>query len=291
MDLPVDFTTCESIRISQSVDKTGLRTLAVVTKAEKSPEGLLEKVTADDVNIGLGYVCVRNRIDDESYEEVRIEEERLFESHPMLSKIDKSIVGVPILAQRLVQMLLGRILTDGRLNARVKCDVSENLTLKANAQTLGHLAQNREAARKSHLRKKDSFSSPDRRNSSEDVIFGNACGCESTEEGILRLLFAVVFLIVNKNGNDSETSATSGCDKEPAPWTRLEFLIWKRPTTKQENGCYKAMMVAGTDTSAITIEWALSNMLNHPQVLEKARMELDKVFMDKNSLLDNNSST
>ncbi|XP_072072847.1 putative dynamin-related protein 4A isoform X1 [Arachis hypogaea] len=39
----VDFTTCESIRMSQSVDKTGLRTLAVVTKADKSPEGLLEK--------------------------------------------------------------------------------------------------------------------------------------------------------------------------------------------------------------------------------------------------------
>ncbi|QHO12578.1 DNA topoisomerase [Arachis hypogaea] len=74
----VDFTTCESIRMSQSVDKTGLRTLAVVTKADKSPEGLLEKVTADDVN--------------------------WFESHPMLSKIDKSIVGVPVLAQRLVQV-------------------------------------------------------------------------------------------------------------------------------------------------------------------------------------------
>ncbi|RVW72302.1 Mitochondrial import receptor subunit TOM40-1 [Vitis vinifera] len=31
-------------------------------------------------------------------------------------------------------MLFGRILTDGRLNARVKCDLTENLTLKANAQ-------------------------------------------------------------------------------------------------------------------------------------------------------------
>ncbi|KAK2966586.1 hypothetical protein RJ640_025271 [Escallonia rubra] len=31
-------------------------------------------------------------------------------------------------------MLFGRILTDGRLNARLKCDLSENLTLKANAQ-------------------------------------------------------------------------------------------------------------------------------------------------------------
>ena len=67
----VDFPTCESIRMSQSVDKTGERTLAVVTKADKAPEGLLEKVTADDVRIGLGYVCVRNRIGDESYEEAR----------------------------------------------------------------------------------------------------------------------------------------------------------------------------------------------------------------------------
>ncbi|RZC14068.1 Mitochondrial import receptor subunit TOM40-1 [Glycine soja] len=31
-------------------------------------------------------------------------------------------------------LLWGRILTDGRLNARVKCDLSENLTFKANAQ-------------------------------------------------------------------------------------------------------------------------------------------------------------
>ncbi|KAJ7954386.1 Mitochondrial import receptor subunit TOM40-1-like protein [Quillaja saponaria] len=31
-------------------------------------------------------------------------------------------------------MLIGRVMTDGRLNARVKCDLTENLTLKANAQ-------------------------------------------------------------------------------------------------------------------------------------------------------------
>ncbi|KAK4486457.1 hypothetical protein RD792_009137 [Penstemon davidsonii] len=38
----VDFTTCESIRMSQQVDKTGERTLAVVTKADKPPEGFLD---------------------------------------------------------------------------------------------------------------------------------------------------------------------------------------------------------------------------------------------------------
>ncbi|CAN1217796.1 Dynamin-related protein 4C [Linum perenne] len=100
----VDFSTCESIRMSQKVDKTGDRTLAVVTKVDKSPEGLLEKVMADDVGIGLGYVCVRNRIGDETYEDARNEEALLFSSHPLLSKIDKSIVGVPVLAQKLVQI-------------------------------------------------------------------------------------------------------------------------------------------------------------------------------------------
>ncbi|KAL8556845.1 hypothetical protein ACS0TY_004351 [Phlomoides rotata] len=100
----VDFSTCESIRMSQRVDKSGQRTLAVVTKADKSPEGLMEKVTADDVNIGLGYVCVRNRIGEESYEEARAEEATLFETHPHLSKINKSIVGIPVLAERLMKI-------------------------------------------------------------------------------------------------------------------------------------------------------------------------------------------
>ncbi|KAL6187085.1 hypothetical protein ACLB2K_043200 [Fragaria x ananassa] len=92
------------MEMSQSVDKTGERTLAVVTKVDKAPEGLLEKVTADDVNIGLGYVCVRNRIGDETYEEARAIAHQLFETHPLLSKIDKSIVGIPVLAQKLVQI-------------------------------------------------------------------------------------------------------------------------------------------------------------------------------------------
>ncbi|MQM02324.1 hypothetical protein Taro_035091 [Colocasia esculenta] len=121
----VDFPTCESIRMSQRVDKTGERTLAVVTKSDKAPEGLLEKVTADDVNIGLGYVCVRNRIGDESYEEARAGEERLFTSHPLLSKMDKSIVGIPVLAQRLVQIQASSI-------ARCLPDIVKKINEKLN---------------------------------------------------------------------------------------------------------------------------------------------------------------
>ena len=65
---------------------------------------IVEKVTADDVNIGLSYVCVRNWIGEESYKEARVEDVRLFESHPLLSKIDKSIVAISILAQKLMRI-------------------------------------------------------------------------------------------------------------------------------------------------------------------------------------------
>ncbi|PUZ40800.1 hypothetical protein GQ55_9G452200 [Panicum hallii var. hallii] len=111
----VDFPTCESIRMSQQVDRTGERTLAVVTKADKAPEGLLEKVTVDDVHIGLGYVCVRNRVGDETYEEARAAEAALFAEHPLLSRIDKSMAGIPTLARRLTQIqasIIARCLPD-----------------------------------------------------------------------------------------------------------------------------------------------------------------------------------
>ncbi|KAI6684394.1 hypothetical protein NL676_030307 [Syzygium grande] len=142
----VDFSTCESIRMSQMVDKNGKRTLAVVTKADKAPEGLLEKVTADDVNIGLGYVCVRNRIGDESYEEARLEEAELFAMHPQLCKIDKSIVGVPVLAQKLTQIqatIMAKCLPEivRNINDKLNANVAElkrmpkNLSSVAEAMT------------------------------------------------------------------------------------------------------------------------------------------------------------
>ncbi|KAK9949055.1 hypothetical protein M0R45_004601 [Rubus argutus] len=40
-------------------------------------------------------------------------------------------------------------------------------------------------------------------------------------------------------------------------------------------GFIMVLLLAGTDTSAVTLEWAMSNLLNHPHVLKKARAELD----------------
>ncbi|KAI3496992.1 hypothetical protein L1887_39372 [Cichorium endivia] len=126
----VDFATCESICMSRRVDTSGQRTLAVVTKSDLSPDGLLEKVTTNDVNIGLGYICVRNRIKDETYEEARIQEATLFETHPLLSKIDKSIVCTPVLAHRLVEiqsMIISKCLPDivKKINERLNASVLE----------------------------------------------------------------------------------------------------------------------------------------------------------------------
>ncbi|KAI9127272.1 hypothetical protein K1719_001831 [Acacia pycnantha] len=106
----------------------------------KSPEGLHEKVTADDVNIGLGYVCVRNRINDESYEDARKEEAGLFQNHPLLSKIDKSMVGIPVLAQRLAELqalIISKTLPEmlRKINEKLNSQVSEleNLTKNLNS--------------------------------------------------------------------------------------------------------------------------------------------------------------
>ncbi|ESQ29441.1 hypothetical protein EUTSA_v10023322mg [Eutrema salsugineum] len=126
----VDFTTCGSIRMSRQVDKTGERTLAVVTKADMASEGLLQKVTADDVSIGLGYVCVRNRIGEETYEEARMQEELLFSTHPLLSLIDDEIVGIPVLAQKLMLIqatMIGRCLPEivRKINQKMETAVLE----------------------------------------------------------------------------------------------------------------------------------------------------------------------
>ncbi|CAI8592683.1 unnamed protein product [Vicia faba] len=137
----VDFTTCESIKMSHSVDKTGLRTLVVVTKADRSPEGLLEKVKVDDVNTSLGYICVRNRIGDESYEEARNEEHKLFESHSLLSKIDKCIVGFLALAQKLVHvqaMIISKTLSEitKKINEKLNNNLKELENLPASLSSL-----------------------------------------------------------------------------------------------------------------------------------------------------------
>ncbi|KAK7380690.1 hypothetical protein VNO78_33205 [Psophocarpus tetragonolobus] len=50
-------------------------------------------------------------------------------------------------------------------------------------------------------------------------------------------------------------------------------------------GLTLVMLLAGTDTSAVTLEWAMSNLLNHPETLKKAKKEID-THIGQKSLVD-----
>ncbi|KAL1223160.1 Cytochrome P450 81D11 [Cardamine amara subsp. amara] len=53
-------------------------------------------------------------------------------------------------------------------------------------------------------------------------------------------------------------------------------------TDRTIKGTILSLILAGTDTSAVTLEWALSSLLNHPEILKKARDEIDnKIGFDR----------
>ncbi|MBA0548254.1 hypothetical protein Golob_019363, partial [Gossypium lobatum] len=47
-------------------------------------------------------------------------------------------------------------------------------------------------------------------------------------------------------------------------------------------GLMLVLILAGTDTTSVTIEWAMSNLLNHPEVLKKAQAEVDTEIGQEN---------
>ncbi|KAG4137632.1 hypothetical protein ERO13_D07G083500v2 [Gossypium hirsutum] len=47
-------------------------------------------------------------------------------------------------------------------------------------------------------------------------------------------------------------------------------------------GLMLVLILAGTDTTSVTIEWAMSNLLNHPEVLKKAQAEIDTEIGQEN---------
>ncbi|CBI19438.3 unnamed protein product, partial [Vitis vinifera] len=71
----------------------------------------------------------------------------------------------------------------------------------------------------------------------------------------------------------------SKCERRPK--TMIEVLLSLQETEPENytdeiiGGLMLSMLTAGTDTSAGTMEWALSLLLNSPEVLKKAQQEID----------------
>ncbi|KAG2303222.1 hypothetical protein Bca52824_031873 [Brassica carinata] len=56
-------------------------------------------------------------------------------------------------------------------------------------------------------------------------------------------------------------------------------------------GLVQVMIVAGTDTTAVTLEWAMANLLNHPDVLAKVKTELNNVVSREGRLMEESDTT
>ncbi|MBA0590559.1 hypothetical protein Gorai_019260, partial [Gossypium raimondii] len=56
-------------------------------------------------------------------------------------------------------------------------------------------------------------------------------------------------------------------------------------TDQTIKGLIVVLLFAGTDTSAVTLEWAMSNLLNNPEVLKKAKAEIDAQNVPSNTIV------
>lgn len=103
-----DIATSESIKLAKSVDPTGNRTLAVVTKLDQMDKGTdaVSVLSGDIINVELGIVGVINRSQDDINNNTSMEEVRKKE-HDILQKTYSQVIGIgsPYLAKRLNQLL------------------------------------------------------------------------------------------------------------------------------------------------------------------------------------------
>ncbi|KAF5736153.1 hypothetical protein HS088_TW14G00288 [Tripterygium wilfordii] len=84
---------------------------------------------------------------------------------------------------------------------------------------------------------------------------------------------------------DEHRSQRGGPESENCMLARLLSLQKSQPKEYTDDvikGIIMIMMLAGTDTSAIMLEWIFSNLVNKPEILAKARAELDSQVGEEN---------
>lgn len=133
----------KSVLMSQDVDITGERTFVVVTKCDTRLYSELETFIANKLNLHPNYIFVTNQFKDEMHAEARIREAKLFEKHPVLSRINKSMVGNSILAYRLNKiqlMMISKYLSEihKKINEKLNALVLELNELSPNLMSIPH---------------------------------------------------------------------------------------------------------------------------------------------------------
>uniref|UniRef100_A0A803NFH2 Cytochrome P450 n=1 Tax=Cannabis sativa TaxID=3483 RepID=A0A803NFH2_CANSA len=81
----------------------------------------------------------------------------------------------------------------------------------------------------------------------------------------------------HRNRKDDDDDQNSNLDRN----TMIDHLLTLQQSQPEYytdqiiKGFVLILLLAGTDTSAVTLEWTMSNLLNHPHVLQKLKDELD----------------
>ncbi|XP_010440785.1 PREDICTED: cytochrome P450 81D1-like [Camelina sativa] len=125
-----------------------------------------------------------------------------------------------------------------------------------------------------------------------DVVANTSSGNAVDYVPILRL-FSSYEKRVKKLGEDTDKFVQGLIDdkrgqQQEAGTTMIDHLLVLQNSDTEYytdqiiKGIILLMVIAGTNTSSVTLEWALSNLLNHPDVLSKARAEIDnRVGLDR----------
>ncbi|KAF8023134.1 hypothetical protein BT93_F0589 [Corymbia citriodora subsp. variegata] len=69
----------------------------------------------------------------------------------------------------------------------------------------------------------------------------------------------------------------SNSGREGESKTMIDTMLSEGYSDDVIKGQILTMLMAGTDTSAMTIEWAMSLLLNHPDIMKKVQAELDDI--------------
>jgi vacuolar protein sorting-associated protein 1 len=112
----VDLATSEGILMAKKVDKTGIRTLGVITKIDIMDRGTNAKrvILGEEVQLKLGFVGVKNRSQEDINNDMRVEnalreEREYFSKHDIYSTMPPGLLGTEALTNKLTKVLFTHI--------------------------------------------------------------------------------------------------------------------------------------------------------------------------------------